>query len=53
MPKVDETTREGRKERVFLHLRRNALGLTEAELAEELGFEGIFNGDQRPTSDRS
>lgn len=39
MPKVDEMTREGRKERVFLHLRRNALGLTEAELAEELGFE--------------
>lgn len=39
MPKVDEFTREGRKERVFLCLRRNPMGLTEAELVEETGFE--------------
>ena len=39
MPRVDEATREGRKERVFLCLRRNTFGLTEAELADEIGFE--------------
>ncbi len=39
MPKMDEKTREGRKERTFLCLRRYKSGLTEAELAEELHFE--------------
>jgi len=39
MPKVSEATREGRKERVFLCLRRNSLGLTESELADEIHFE--------------
>ncbi len=39
MPKIAEATREGRKERVFLSLRRNTQGLTEAELAAEIGFE--------------
>ena len=34
MPKVDQTTYEGRKERVFLTLRRYPLGLTEAELEQ-------------------
>jgi CRISPR-associated endonuclease/helicase Cas3 len=34
MPKVDQATYEGRKERVFLTLRRYPLGLTEAELEQ-------------------
>lgn len=39
MPKVDESTREGRKMRVFLCLRRHPRGLTEAELVNETGSE--------------
>lgn len=34
MPKVDEATHEGRKERVFLALRRYPAGLTEADLEQ-------------------
>ena len=39
MPKVDQATYEGRKERVFLALRRYPLGLTEAELEQETGIQ--------------
>lgn len=39
MPKVDQATREGRKERVFLTLRRYPAGLSEAELEQVTGFE--------------
>lgn len=34
MPKVDQATYQGRKERVFLTLRRHSFGLTESELEQ-------------------
>ena len=39
MPKIDQTTKAERKERVFLTLRRYPLGLKVMELAEITGFE--------------
>jgi CRISPR-associated endonuclease/helicase Cas3 len=39
MPKIDEATKLRRLERLDLLLTRNARGLTEAEIAEELGLE--------------
>lgn len=39
MPKIDETTRLQRLERIYLLLMRHGLGLTEAEIADEMGLE--------------
>ena len=39
MPRIDQTTKAERKERVFLTLRRYPLGLKVMELAEITGFE--------------
>jgi CRISPR-associated endonuclease/helicase Cas3 len=39
MPKIEETTKQQRLERLHLLLTRHPLGLTEAELAEETGLE--------------
>lgn len=39
MPKVDQTTKQDRKERAFLTLRRFPLGLPVAELSEMTGIE--------------
>ena len=39
MPKIDETTRLQRLERISLLLMRNARGLTEAEIADEMRLE--------------
>jgi CRISPR-associated endonuclease/helicase Cas3 len=39
MPKVDQATREERKARAFLILRRYPVGLSEAELQQMTGFE--------------
>ncbi|MGB8213616.1 MAG: CRISPR-associated helicase Cas3' [Anaerolineales bacterium] len=39
MPKIDEATKEGRLERMHLLLARNARGITEGEIAEEMGLE--------------
>ena len=39
MPKIDEATKQQRLERIYLLLTRNARGLTEAEIADELSLE--------------
>ena len=39
MPKIDESTKRQRKERVWLEIQRHANGITENELAQELGIE--------------
>jgi CRISPR-associated endonuclease Cas3-HD len=39
MPKIDETTRQQRLERISLLLMRNARGLTEGEIADEMRME--------------
>ena len=39
MPKVDQSTYEGRKERAFLTLRRHPFGLTETELEQDTGIQ--------------
>ena len=39
MPKIDEATKGQRLERLYLILTRNARGLTEAEIADELRLE--------------
>lgn len=39
MPKVDQATHEGRKERTFLALCRHPLGLTETELEHDTGIQ--------------
>jgi len=39
MPKVDQATYEGRKERVFLALRRHQAGLSEADLEQVTGIQ--------------
>ena len=39
MAKIDETTKQQRRERISLLLGRHGRGLTEAEIADELGLE--------------
>lgn len=39
MPKIDETTKQQRLDRIYLLLRRHALGITQAEIADEVGLE--------------
>ena len=39
MPKIDEATKQQRLDRIHLLLARNARGITEAEIADEMGLE--------------
>lgn len=39
MPKIDEATNQQRFDRIYLLLTRHPLGLTEAEIADEIGME--------------
>ena len=39
MPKIDETTKQQRLDRISLLLRRHTLGVTQAEIANEVGLE--------------
>jgi CRISPR-associated endonuclease/helicase Cas3 len=39
MPKIDETTKQQRLDRIYLLMRRHAHGITQAEIADEIGLE--------------